>query len=101
MRDLVVTAIVAPSALLILKFLLDDIIKPLLGRNRTPDVAPTPAPVVGTTVPMPESDGWRSAYEGALRERDDEQQDHARTIDRHRVCHARMEAAGIPVPDDH
>lgn len=101
MRDLVVTAIVAPILLLIVKFLLDDIVKPLLDRDKDAASPATPAPVVGTTVPMPESDGWRKAYEGALRELEDEQQDHAHTMNRHLRCHQLMSDAGIDVPDDH
>ena len=99
MREVIITSIVAPLILLIAGFLV-EVGRQAIGRKPKTDATP----VVGTTVPISAVDtaeGWRTAYQGAIRERDDEIADHAHTIDRHRVCHGRMEDAGIPVPDDH
>lgn len=56
----------------------------------------------GQVIPAKPDDEWATrAYEGLARELADEQQDHARDIDRHRACHESMRAAGLRVPDDH
>lgn len=69
--------------------------------NRQDDTEP-PIPQ-GQVIQPPAPDSWaaRAAYDRALDLLDDERADHARTIDRHRACHALMREHGIPVPDDH
>lgn len=56
----------------------------------------------GQVIPQPAVDAWATrAYEGLRRELDDEREDHAHTIDRHRACHDVMRGAGLHVPEDH
>ena len=91
--EAVLTVLIAPVALLVAKFILDEVVKPRLG-------APTPAtpaavPVVGQPISMPDptSLGWQAALDGLKEALERERGEHA-------ACHARMRDHRIDVPHD-
>ena len=91
--EVVLTVLIAPVALLIAKFILDEVVKPRLGA-----AAATPAagaPVVGQPVAMPDptSLGWQAALDGFREALERERGEHA-------ACHARMREHGLNVPHD-
>lgn len=89
--EVVLTVLIAPFALLIAKFILDEVVKPRLGAPAT-----TPAmPVVGQPVAMPDpvSLGWQAALDGLKEALERERGEHA-------ACHARMREHGLNVPHD-
>lgn len=63
--------------------------------------APVEARIQQGEVIEPPNQWADRAYQGVMRELEDERADHAHTMHRHRHCHARMEEAGMTVPDDH
>lgn len=91
--EVVLTVLIAPVALLVAKFLLDEVVKPRLGNTTgTPSAA---VPVVGQPVAMPDptSLGWQAALDGLKDALDRERGEHA-------ACHARMRDRGLDVPHD-
>lgn len=91
--EVVLTVLIAPVALLVAKFVLDEVVKPRLGAP-TP-AAPAAAPVVGQPVAMPDpiSLGWQAALDGLKEALERERGEHA-------ACHARMRDHRIDVPHD-
>ena len=89
--EVVLTVLIAPVALLIAKFILDEVVKPRLGTTTTT----TAVPVVGQPVAMPDptSLGWQAALDGLRDALDRERDEHA-------ACHARMREHGLNVPHD-
>lgn len=90
--EVVLTVLIAPVALLVAKFVLDEVVKPRLGGATT---TPAAAPVVGQPVAMPDpiSLGWQAALDGLKEALERERGEHA-------ACHARMRERGIDVPHD-
>ena len=90
--EVVLTVLIAPVALLVAKFILDEVVKPRLGATTTPAAA---APVVGQPVAMPDpvSLGWQAALDGLKEALERERGEHA-------ACHARMRDRGLEVPHD-
>ena len=91
--EVVLTVLIARVALLVAKFILDEVVKPRLG---APTATPAAGvPVVGQPVAMPDptSLGWQAALDGFREALDRERDEHA-------ACHARMRERGIEVPHD-
>lgn len=90
--EVVLTVLIAPVALLVAKFILDEVIKPRLG---APTAAPAAAPVVGQPVAMPDTTslGWQAALDGLKDALERERGEHA-------ACHTVMREHGIGQPHD-
>ena len=90
--EVVLTVLIAPVALLVAKFVLDEVVKPRLG---APAATPAAVPVVGQPVAMPDptSLGWQAALDGLKEALERERDEHA-------ACHARMRDHRIDVPHD-
>ena len=90
--EVVLTVLIAPVALLVAKFLLDEVVKPRLNNTPAP---PAAVPVVGQPVSMPDpvSLGWQAALDGLKDSLERERGEHA-------ACHARMRDHRIDVPHD-
>ena len=92
--EVVLTVLIAPVALLIAKFVLDEVIKPRLG-STAPAAPAASAPVIGQPVAMPDpiSLGWQAALDGLKGSL-------AREETEHRACHALMREHGVEIPHD-
>lgn len=101
MSDAILTTLVAPIALLLLAFIVNEVGKPLvrrwLGVDKD-DAEDPPSPVVGVPVVDP-TEGWRTAHAAVVAQLADEAQDHQRTIRAHEACHDQMRAAGLTPPE--
>lgn len=92
--EVVLTVLIAPVALLVAKFVLDEVVKPRLG-STTPATPAASAPVIGQPVAMPDpiSLGWQAALDALKDALERERGEHA-------ACHAHMRDRGLDVPHD-
>ncbi|MEN3123286.1 hypothetical protein [Janibacter sp. LM] len=98
MPDVVWTAILAPLALLLAGFILNEMVRPYLTRRR----GDAPSSVVGATIPATVDAGepWRLAHDAVMRERDDALGDFARYRRVHDACHRLLRDHGLRPPHD-
>ena len=97
MPDAAWTAVIGPAALLLLGFIVNEMIRPMLAQRREPD---QPSPVVGETIPPDPAEPWRLAHAAVTAERDRLLRSLHREEIEHDQCHALMRTQGLTPPHD-
>ena len=97
MPDAAWSALIGPAVLLLLGFIINEMIRPMLVQRRQPE---RPSPIVGEAIPADPAEPWRLAHAAVTAERDRLLSSLSREEGEHDQCHALMRTRGLTPPHD-